>query len=246
MTNPTSAEIPKLLKYLTFDQLVEHGRQQYKESGRALVGNGMPWAFMFEGLPVSHENDECYIIASQGSPNGLFMRPGNLLLVLSDGSVSVAVCHADQITTGPTPPHTDSSAWTHNIRRGETPSITHIDESSGDVPGQGTVGKLLGNMELMSFGRAMDALMSGQRVGNLAWGGDEPWLTVSCPEPTSISSEKFWSPHNRRYAEQRYGGTAVVLPCITMKTATGAIQMGWVPTQADMFSASWYIVKDRG
>ena len=211
ITNPNVS--PEFVKFVTFQQLVDHGIQQYQESGRSSqLVNGMPWAFIYEGWPVSHESDECFIVSSPTPPHTLFVRPGTLLLIDVDGN-----------------PHV-------------------LEESS--VLASLTVFKLAQQanavQETLSFGRAMDALMSGQRVGNLTWGGEEPWLAVSCPEPTSISSEKFWSAHNRRYAERQYGGAAVVLPCITMKTATGAIQMGWVPTQADMFSVSWYIVKDRG
>lgn len=51
----------KLPKVVSFDALVEHG----KASGAPLY-NGMPWSFTFEGHPVTHENDQCYLIGTEG------------------------------------------------------------------------------------------------------------------------------------------------------------------------------------
>ncbi|MGE8321356.1 MAG: hypothetical protein ACN6O3_21610 [Comamonas sp.] len=47
----------------TFAQLVAYGIAQCKAEGREsnIVG-GMPWAFKYNGHPITHENDNCYII----------------------------------------------------------------------------------------------------------------------------------------------------------------------------------------
>ena len=50
----------KLPKVLSFDDLVEYG----KDSGAPLV-DGMPWSFSFEGHPVTHENDQCYLVGAE-------------------------------------------------------------------------------------------------------------------------------------------------------------------------------------
>jgi hypothetical protein len=41
----------------TFDELVEYG----KTNGANIV-NDMPWSFNFRGYPMTHENDECYLV----------------------------------------------------------------------------------------------------------------------------------------------------------------------------------------
>jgi hypothetical protein len=38
------------------------------------------------------------------------------------------------------------------------------------------------------------------------------------------------------------GGTADVLPCITMKTATGEVLMGCLASQTDVLSDDWGVV----
>ncbi len=48
---------PIEVEALTFDEFVEYGKTQVKE-----LTNGMPWSFEYNGHPVTHENDQCYLI----------------------------------------------------------------------------------------------------------------------------------------------------------------------------------------
>lgn len=48
---------PVVIEAITFDELVQVG----KASG-APQYNGMPWHFKYAGLPITHENDDCYIV----------------------------------------------------------------------------------------------------------------------------------------------------------------------------------------
>ncbi|WP_313080410.1 Gp49 family protein [Pulveribacter sp.] len=48
---------------ITFDQLVAHGIAQCQAEGReSNILNGMPWSFSYNGHPVTHEANDCYII----------------------------------------------------------------------------------------------------------------------------------------------------------------------------------------
>lgn len=51
---------PVVIEAITFDELVEHGRRQ--KPGELV--RGMPWSFTYQGSPITHENDECYLIAT--------------------------------------------------------------------------------------------------------------------------------------------------------------------------------------
>lgn len=100
----------------------------------------------------------------------------------------------------------------------------------------------------LTFGMALEALKIGQKVARSGWNGKGMWLSLSCnPGGTAaagsreIAAENFWSDNNSQYAQQN-GGSAVVLPCITMKTATGEILMGWLASQSDMLAQDWEIV----
>lgn len=91
----------------------------------------------------------------------------------------------------------------------------------------------------MDFGEALRALKTGKRVCRVGWNGKGMWLALS-PGTAALPAEKFWAGPNRRYAEQN-GGSAPVLPSITMKTATGEILMGWLASQTDMLAEDWEV-----
>lgn len=48
---------PVVIEAITFDELVQHGLQ----NGANVVG-GIPWSFQYQGHPITHENDDCYLI----------------------------------------------------------------------------------------------------------------------------------------------------------------------------------------
>ncbi len=93
----------------------------------------------------------------------------------------------------------------------------------------------------MDFGDAIRALKRGERVAREGWNGKGMWLSLSGEGVREIHADKFWSFNNKVYASEQ-GGFARVLPCITMKTATGEILMGWLASQTDMLSEDWGIV----
>lgn len=94
----------------------------------------------------------------------------------------------------------------------------------------------------MTFGMAIEALRLGARVARSGWNGKGMWLALSCPHSKDVPSAAFWNEHNAQHARDM-GGTAKVLPSITMKTATDEILMGWLASQSDMLATDWLIVE---
>ncbi len=94
----------------------------------------------------------------------------------------------------------------------------------------------------MTFGLALEALKLGKKVARAGWNGKGMWLSLSGDGVREIPAGAFWSDNNAEYAAEQ-GGAAKVLPCITMKTATGEILMGWLASQSDMLAADWEIVE---
>lgn len=96
----------------------------------------------------------------------------------------------------------------------------------------------------LTFGDALKALKEGKRVARAGWNGKGMWLALSGPlDGREIAFENFWSEPCSEYARAN-GGSATVLPCINMKTATGEILMGWLASQTDMLAEDWQIVGD--
>jgi len=91
-----------------------------------------------------------------------------------------------------------------------------------------------------SFGQAIDAAKQGQKVARSGWNGKKMFVAYS-PGNDALPASGFWSPANKQFADEN-GGTAKVLPCLTMKTATDEILMGWLASQTDMLAEDWCIV----
>lgn len=97
----------------------------------------------------------------------------------------------------------------------------------------------------LTFGMALEALKQGEKVTRAGWNGKGMWLSLSCNGEREVAAENFWSPHNAQFAREN-GGTAIVLPSITMKTTNAqgrvAILMGWLASQTDMLAEDWSIL----
>lgn len=95
----------------------------------------------------------------------------------------------------------------------------------------------------MDFGHALEMLKRGHRVARSGWNGKGMWLALSGPiEGRNIAVENFWSKPCSDFARDN-GGSATVLPCINMKTATGEILMGWLASQTDMLASDWCVLE---
>jgi radical SAM protein with 4Fe4S-binding SPASM domain len=70
----------KIIEAITFEEFVEYG----KNNGGNIV-NGMPWSFNYNGHPVTHENDECYLIPTlEGT---IRFTPQDMLIVGFNGKI---------------------------------------------------------------------------------------------------------------------------------------------------------------
>lgn len=96
----------------------------------------------------------------------------------------------------------------------------------------------------MTFGMAIEALKIGMKVARAGWNGKCMWLSLSGHGGGSLVHwSSFWSTNNANFAATQEEESAVVLPCITMKTADDKILMGWLASQTDMLADDWCIVE---
>lgn len=95
----------------------------------------------------------------------------------------------------------------------------------------------------MTFGMAIEAMKRGAKVARKGWNGNGMWICVPfCDGPKEVHAIGIWGKPNFKYAEQN-GGTVKVMPYVTMKTADGAIVMGWLASQTDMLAEDWVVVE---
>jgi hypothetical protein len=93
------------------------------------------------------------------------------------------------------------------------------------------------------FPSAFRRLIGGERIARQGWNGKDMWLSVSNLEVNTVPAERFWSKHNRAHALQNRG-SAEVPPCVTLKNAKGQVQMGWLPSQEDLFANDWVVLSN--
>lgn len=96
-------------------------------------------------------------------------------------------------------------------------------------------------MEGMTFGLAIEAVKRSAKVTRLGWNGKGLWIALSCAACREVSAENFWSPANADFARTR-GGSAIVRPYLTMKTAEDQI-VPWVASQSDILAEDWEVVE---
>lgn len=95
----------------------------------------------------------------------------------------------------------------------------------------------------MDFSSALWAMEDGARVARAGWNGKGMWICKANGVEANPTAN-FWNKHTRKFAEQN-GGSAKVLPYFIMKTADGAILMGWLASQSDLCADDWEVVRDE-
>ena len=95
----------------------------------------------------------------------------------------------------------------------------------------------------LTFGMAIEAMKRGAKVARKGWNGKGMWICVPfCDGLKEVHATGIWGKPNAEYALQN-GGTVKVMPYVTMKTADGAIVMGWLASQTDMLAEDWAVVE---
>lgn len=80
----------KLVEFeaITFDELVAHGVAQ-----GVPCYNGMPWSFTYGGHPITHENDDCYIVPTR--QGFVHFDRGDMLITSPAGDGEIYPCKPD-------------------------------------------------------------------------------------------------------------------------------------------------------
>lgn len=71
---------PVEIEAITFGELIEYGK-----SHGANIVNGMPWSFDYNGHPITHENDQCYLIPTLEGTHK--MMRGDMLITGVQGEI---------------------------------------------------------------------------------------------------------------------------------------------------------------
>ena len=75
-------KLPVIIEAITFDEFVQYG---IAYSGNMV--DGFPWSFDYKGIPVTHENNDTYIITPPVGED-IFFRRGEMLITDENGEIS--------------------------------------------------------------------------------------------------------------------------------------------------------------
>lgn len=103
--------IVEAVEAITFEELVEYGKLASQHV------HGMPWSFEYKGYPITHENDNCYLIPTlEGTKK--FNR-GDMLITFQSG---LHPCKADVFVAAYEPvDKLLAKEWERCIRMGINP-----------------------------------------------------------------------------------------------------------------------------
>src|SRR3990167_1419441 len=71
---------PVEVEAITFDELID-----YAKAHAATIVNGVPWSFTYAGHPITHENDDCYLIPTLEGTHR--MQRGDMLITGVKGEI---------------------------------------------------------------------------------------------------------------------------------------------------------------
>jgi len=91
--------------------------------------------------------------------------------------------------------------------------------------------------EKNGIGWAVKQMQNGAKVQRAGWNGKGMWLSLT--PGRKVEAGHFWSPANQAFADDN-GGSAEVLPYVTMKTADGKI-VPWLCSQTDLLAIDWQV-----
>lgn len=76
---------PVVIEAFTFDEIVEHGKRYCLTQPDGSMVNGVPWSFKFDDHPITHEDDECYLIPTLEGTMKFYK--GDMLIVGVKGEI---------------------------------------------------------------------------------------------------------------------------------------------------------------
>lgn len=99
--------------------------------------------------------------------------------------------------------------------------------------------KILKNL---TYGHALEMGKAGLKISRKGWNGKGMWVTVTPSRTLDMKVDDIWTENVMDMAIEN-GGTVVICSYMSMKTADGNLQIGWVPSQADNLANDWCVVE---
>lgn len=94
----------------------------------------------------------------------------------------------------------------------------------------------------MDFGGALRAAIEGRRVARAGWNGKGMSVFVNGGSVDTTKPGDMIEGVSRILFAEGDVGTVTRMPCLCMSTASGAVTLGWAPSQVDMLAEDWTVL----
>ncbi len=124
---------PVVIEAITFDELVAYGLAHPDDPPHDRnVVNGFPWSFKYNGHPITHETDTCYLIPT---PEGTMkFNRGEMLITGVKGEIYPCKADIFAATYDPVPPTYDGPPIViDEIANDSVPAPKHDPEAPATV-----------------------------------------------------------------------------------------------------------------
>ena len=96
----------------------------------------------------------------------------------------------------------------------------------------------------MRFGEAIEKAREGMRIARHGWFGTGMYVYMTNAHTVAAESWVEKMPSQKLTEEEKRDGGVLIESHLDMMTARGARVIGWTPTNADILSIDWYVLKE--
>lgn len=96
----------------------------------------------------------------------------------------------------------------------------------------------------MRFGEAIEKALEGKKIARLWWGGKELYVYMTMGQLIPLDMWVPRMPSQELTEVEKEKGYVNVMPHLDMMSVQGVRTIGWNPSQADMLTDDWYVVKE--
>ena len=96
----------------------------------------------------------------------------------------------------------------------------------------------------MRFGDAIEKAREGKKIARHAWRGTCMYVYMTNAHTVAAESWVEKMPSQKLTEEEKKDGGVLIESHLDMMTARGARVIGWSPTNADILSIDWYVLKE--
>ena len=96
----------------------------------------------------------------------------------------------------------------------------------------------------MRFGEAIEYAREGMRIARHGWYGTGMYVYMTNAHTVAAEAWEEKMPSQKLTKEEKRDGGVLIESHLDMMTARGARIIGWTPTNADILSIDWYVLKE--